>query len=112
VKYLALLAFLTLASSAFAAQASVSGKVADQDGAVFVNLPVVIRNMATHQKSEVKTTKAGMFGPVSLPAGVYRVEIRTNCVKRYSKEVTLSGTDHLQLDISLVTSCPQPAIVE
>jgi hypothetical protein len=101
-----------LGSLALAADTSISGRVKDPDGAVFENLTVIITNVATHKKSEARTTKDGVFGPIPFPPGVYKVEIHIDCFKRYSRTVTLSDVEPSRLDISLVRTCRQPAVVE
>ncbi len=68
-----------------AGEASISGKVSDSAGAVFDNLPVLIKSMSTHKKTVANTVKTGEFGPVPLPAGIYKVEIQIHCFKGYSK---------------------------
>ena len=112
LKYLVIMGIFAFAFPALAGGAAISGKVRDSGGGVFENLPVFITSVATHKKLEVRTTKAGVFGPVSLPEGVYRVEIRADCFKRYSKVVTLSGPEPIQLDIALVETCHEPTVVE
>jgi len=112
VKWWACFAILIFALPAFAGEASVSGKVSTTLGAVFENLPVVIKNVSTHKKVVTKTLKTGEFGPVLMPSGVYRVEIRTDCFKGYSKTISLSESESVRLDISLKETCSEPKTVE
>ena len=112
MKWWACFVILIYALPGFAGEASVSGKVTSSVGAVFENLPVVIKNVSSHKRIVAKTVKTGEFGPVPLPAGVYNVEIRADCFKRYSKTITLSESESMRLDISLSETCSEPKIVE
>ena len=106
------LATLLFVLPALAGETSISGKVSDSEGAVFGDLAVVIKNVSTHKRVVTKTVKTGEFGPVALPVGVYKVEIRADCFKRYSRTITLSGSEPVRLDISLKETCSEPKIVE
>jgi hypothetical protein len=97
---------------AFESEASISGKVSSSAGAVFGGMAVVIKNVSTHKRVVAKTVKTGEFGPVLLPAGVYKVEISPNCFKRYSRTITLSESESVRLDISLMETCSEPKTVE
>jgi|SRR5579863_2506232 len=112
MKRLVFFATLVFVLPALASEASISGKVSDSVGAVFENLPVVIKNVSTHRRVVAKTVKTGEFGPVLLPAGVYKVEVSPNCFKRYSKTITLSESEPVRLEISLKETCSEPKIVE
>jgi Carboxypeptidase regulatory-like domain len=100
-------AVLFLSSSALATDGSLSGTVKDPDGALFEKLPVVITSTSTRRKIEAETGKTGVFGPVSLPSGAYKVQIRTKCFKTYSTTVTVPEGEALRLDISLIRTCPR-----
>ena len=112
IKKVGVLATLLFVLPALASEASISGKVSTSAGAVFENLPVVIKNVSTHKIAVAKTVKTGEFGPVPLPVGVYKVEIRADCFKRYTRTITLSESESVRLDISLKETCSEPKTVE
>jgi hypothetical protein len=112
LRWWACFVILIYALPGLAGEASISGKVSDSVGAVFENLPVVIKNVSTHKRVVTKTAKTGEFGPVPLPVGVYKVEIRAHCFKRYSRTITLLESESVRLDISLKETCSEPKIVE
>jgi hypothetical protein len=103
---------LIYALPGLAGEASISGRVSDSAGAVFDNLPVVIKRASTNKKIVANTVKTGEFGPVSLPAGVYKVEVQIHCFKGYSKTITLSEGESARLDITLKETCSEPKTVE
>jgi hypothetical protein len=112
MKRLVFFSTLLLALPALASEASISGKVSDSSGAVFENLAVVIKNVSTHKKIVARTVRTGEFGPVLLPAGVYKVEVSPNCFRRYSTTITPSESESARLDISLKQTCSEPKTVE
>ena len=73
---------------------------------------IIVVNVANHRKVKETSTDAGTFGPVQLAPGVYRVEIKRHCFKKYSREVTLSGDQILRVDVALEKTCGPPAIMQ
>ena len=92
-KKIGVLAALFFALPALASEPSISGKVSDSAGAVFGNLDVVIKNVSNQSKTVTRTARTGEFGPLLLPAGVYKVVVSPRCFKRYSRTITLSGSE-------------------
>ncbi len=109
MKWHGLLAGVLIVSPCFG-QASISGRVLGPDGLV-QNVKVIVFNHGTHRKMNVIKTTTGMFGPMPLAPGSYRVEVRKRCFKKYSKEVTV-GEQLLWLPIALEKTCGPPSIVE
>ena len=93
------------------AQATVKGKIMEPQGAV-ADAKIVFTNVATHWKVKQKARFDGTFGPVELPPGVYKVEIKKRCLKKYSKDLTLSDKQFLWLDPWLERICGPPPIME
>jgi hypothetical protein len=98
---------LVLAASALASDASISGTVRDPNGALVVNEAVVVTNTATRKKVTIKTDEAGSFGPVSLPEGEYKIQVRARCYKPYTNTIKLADRQASQLDVKLLLSCPK-----
>ena len=106
-----LCAVFSLISLPCVAQATVTGQIMEPSGQV-VNAKIVFTNVATHRKVKQKSTFDGTFGPVQLPAGVYKVEAKKHCLKKYSEELTLSDKQFLRLVRWLERACGPPAIME
>jgi hypothetical protein len=109
VKWYGLLAGVLIVSPCFG-QASISGRVLGPDGLV-QNVKVIVLSHGTHQKVNVIKATNGMFGPVPLAPGSYRIEVRKRCFKKYVEEITV-GKQLLWLPIGLEKTCGPPPIVE
>lgn len=57
--------------------ASITGTVTDATGAVIPNATVTVRNEATGEERTTQTDSAGLYVVPSLPAGTYRVEVKS-----------------------------------
>ena len=70
-------------------------------GAVVFSLPIVFANANTGKKIQTRTGQAGHFGPISLSAGEYKVQITAPCFKPYSKAIEIADGQALHLDIKM-----------
>lgn len=94
-----------LASPLFA-KGAITGNVRDSTGAVLEGQEIVFTQTATHQKTRVTSNRDGDFGPLELPAGKYRLDIRAKCYRRYSKAVHVLG-EPIRIQVVLILSCPE-----
>jgi hypothetical protein len=102
VKYLALLGVLMLPTSVFA-QATLTGTVRDDSGAVLPGVTVEASSPALIEKVRTAVTDdAGLYRIVDLRAGVYTLTFSLpgfNVVKR--ENITLAGTQVLNIPIDM-----------
>jgi hypothetical protein len=96
-----LIALLTVAAAAQAPNASVSGKVTDQTGAVIPQATVVVTGPAG-QQTTATTDQAGAFAVHGLAPGSYSVAAQAKGFTRSQKDgVTLQAGQNLKQDFSL-----------
>src|SRR5262245_57129300 len=88
--------------------ATLQGRVIDPNGAVVPRVKVTVHSLATGVERTAQTDSEGVYQVAALPAGEYRVEVRSNgfqtqVVERLSVEVgrTVAQDFHLSVgDIS------------
>lgn len=80
-KALLLFAMLCLAPSIYAQQATLSGTVNDQHGAVVAGTQVIVTQKATSVSRETSTTDTGFFSIARLPVGEYEVKAKATGFK-------------------------------
>lgn len=99
--------FDTFAQTRFA---TVSGTATDGSGAVLVNATLVLSNVHTNAKYEVRTNQSGFFEFVGLPAGEYGFEARLPGFEALKDNVTLNVGESLQKSVTLRVGAVQEAI--
>jgi len=90
--------------------ASLTGRVADEQGRGVPSVAVVLVNEARQAKYEVKTNTGGQFEFVGLPAGDYGLEAKGNGFQGLKDVVTVSG-QNLQRNYTLKLGTLQETIV-
>jgi len=70
----AIILLITLGAFGQANTGSITGVVADQNGAVVPNATVNVTNQGTNEKRTVQADAEGRYEVPSLPTGVYSVE--------------------------------------
>lgn len=112
-----LVAFLAVTASiagfdalAQARFSTVSGTVVDQSGGVLVNASLVLSNLQTNAKNEVRTNPTGYYEFIGLPAGDYRLEARQLGFRPASEAVSIGVGETLQRNISLHVGAVQETI--
>src|SRR3989442_1665313 len=100
-----LLSLLILARPALAqSTASLRGAVSDEQGAPVAGAKVLVKNQATGEERTTQSDLRGEFQVVSLPVGVYRLEVRadgfqTKVVKDLRLEVAQTMVQNVRLAI-------------
>lgn len=80
---------------------TISGKVADSSGAAITAAKVAVVEQQT-QRYEVATNEAGEFTVPYLPAGVYKVEVKSPSFAEYRQvDIPLANAQSLRLNITL-----------
>ncbi len=95
-----------LGASAQTAFATFSGAVSDPMGGVLSQVTLVLTNVQSQAKHEVKSDQAGRFEFVGLPPGDYLIESRAIGFATLQGTVTLAGLNkqqNIKLDIGSVT---------
>lgn len=90
--------------------ATVSGTIVDQSGGVLVNATLVLSNLQTNAKNEVRTNQTGFYEFVGLPAGSYELEIRQLGFTPAREPLSLSVGEALQRNVMLPVSAVQETI--
>lgn len=81
---------------------SITGVIADQNGAVLPNATVTITNQGTNEKRNTQTDSAGRYEVPSLPTGIYTVEAVANGFKASTvKDLRLAVGEKARADVSL-----------
>jgi len=76
---------ISMATLAFAQndRGIIAGTVTDATGAVFPDVPVVAKNVATGAVYETRTTSTGDFTLAALPVGTYQITVTANGFEKY-----------------------------
>jgi TonB family protein len=90
--------FEAFAQSRFA---TVSGSITDQKGGVLADATIVLSNVNTKAKQEVRTNQTGYFEIVGLPAGDYALEARFIGFEPFRENVAVGVGESLQRNITL-----------
>src|SRR5580698_3945027 len=98
---------LALCATAFASDGSVSGDVREPDGTLAAEQSLVITNVATHTELKAKTDRIGRFGPISLPAGEYKLKIQAKCFKTTLYLFKIADGTAAYLNVPLERTCPK-----
>src|SRR2546423_912138 len=77
VLLIVLLLIVTIPSSAQTNRGGISGTVFDANGAVVSGASVVITNLGTNQRTELKTSNTGSYSANNLDPVTYRVEVES-----------------------------------
>ncbi len=82
--------------------ASVSGQIADVQGAAISQAQVTATNNATGVKTSAKTNSDGYYSLTNLPVGDYTVDVQTAGFEQYvRKGITLTTAQVLGLDVKM-----------
>jgi Carboxypeptidase regulatory-like domain len=98
------LASCIMTTVAFGAEGSISGTVKDPAQSVLPNVRIVVTNTRGGDKTEVRSGKAGDFGPIPLPSGEYEIQVTAVCFKPFSKIIQVSEGQDLHIDLLLDVS--------
>lgn len=90
--------------------ATVSGTIIDQQGGLLSNATVVLSNVATKAKHEVRTDQTGYFELVGLPAGHYTLEARFMGFEPFRVDLSVGVGESLQRNITLHIGAVQETI--
>ncbi|MGA9882656.1 MAG: carboxypeptidase-like regulatory domain-containing protein [Candidatus Acidiferrales bacterium] len=97
-----LLLFSALPAWAQAAGGSISGTVKDQSGGVVMGASVIVRNTATGVQRTTKTDSDGFYSFLSLPVGLYELDINQAGFKPYRRTgMMIDVNTQLQTDVDL-----------
>ncbi|MBI4485927.1 MAG: TonB family protein [Acidobacteria bacterium] len=102
----AIAGFEVFAQSRFA---TVSGTVVDQSGGVLV-ATLVVSNLQTNAKNEVRTNQTGFYEVVGLPAGDYELEVRQLGFQMVKEPLSLGVGEARQRNFTLQVSAVQETI--
>ena len=112
-----LVAFVALTASiagfeAFAQArfAIVSGTVVDQAGGVFRNTTLVLSNVQTAAKNEVRTNQTGFYEFVGIPAGDYHIEISRPAFRTVKDEISIGIGENIQRNFSMRIASVEEAV--
>jgi hypothetical protein len=106
---LAMAAFVLLPSTSFAqSTASIRGTVTDDQGGAIPAANITLRNQATGEERTTVSDRTGLFQIVSLPVGVYRLEVRADgfqarVLKDLRLEVAQTAVHNVKLAIGSMT---------
>jgi hypothetical protein len=95
---------LLSASAAFGqtAQATVTGTITDQTGAVLANAPVSVKNTETGQVYTAASSGTGNYTVTQLPVGVYNLTVTSPGFKTYEHDkFSLSAGQTVREDVAL-----------
>ena len=106
---LAMAAFVLLPSTSFAqSTASIRGTVTDDQGGAIPAANITLRNQATGEERTTVSDRTGLYQIVSLPVGVYRLEVRldgfqTRVLKDLRLEVAQTAVQNVKLAVGSMT---------
>jgi TonB family protein len=90
--------------------ATVSGTATDETGAVLANATLVLSNVQTNAKNEVRTNQSGFFDFVGLPAGQYQLEVTLLGFEPFRDGVSVGVGETLQKNVALRVGTVQEVI--
>ena len=90
--------------------ATVSGTATDETGAVLANATLVLSNVQTSAKNEVRTNQTGFFEFVGLPAGDYQLEVALLGFEPFRDSVRVGVGETLQKHVALRVGTVQETI--
>jgi TonB family protein len=90
--------------------ATVSGTATDETGAVLANATLVLSNVQTSAKNEVRTNQPGFFEFVGLPAGDYQLEVALLGFEPFRDSVRVGVGETLQKHVALRVGTVQETI--
>ena len=97
-----LIPVLAVPLSAQSVNATMSGIVRDQSGAVISNATVTLTNVGTNLSQTVKTNDAGEYNALNLPAASYRLEIDAPGFSHYvQKGIALDVNQKAKIDVAM-----------
>ncbi len=82
-------------------QASISGMVTDQQGAVVPSAKITASNTATHIRTETLSNASGIYILPNLPAGQYTLQIEAAGFRRALTQAALSTGQTMELNVKL-----------
>ena len=101
----AIILLITLGAFGQANTGSITGVVADQNGAVVPNATVNVTNQGTNEKRTVQADAEGRYEVPSLPTGVYSVESTASGFKNSTvKDVRLAVGEKARIDVAMNVS--------
>jgi hypothetical protein len=112
-----LLAFFTLvfqtglAAHAQNVSGSISGTVADSQGAVVPGATVSIRNPGTGNSRQVTANSVGRYAVPALPAADYRIEAEAPGFAKNVTNVSLAVSQDLVVDVTFVVAATQAQVL-
>lgn len=100
--HLAIAVFFAFAALAQSNTGSITGVVADQNGAVVANATVTITNVGTNEKRTVQTDSEGRYEVPVLPTGTYNIAATANGFKSATvKDLILAVGAKARADVTL-----------
>lgn len=90
--------------------ATVSGTATDESGAVLANATLVLSNVQTSAKYEVRSNQSGFFEFVGLRAGDYELEVRLPGFEPIKDAVSVGVGETLQKNVTLSVGSVQETI--
>jgi TonB family protein len=90
--------------------ATLSGTVVDQSGGVLANATIVLSNIQTNAKHEVRTNRTGYYEFVGLLAGNYELEVRQPAFQAMKEALSVGVGETLQRNVTLQIGAVQETI--
>lgn len=90
--------------------ATLSGTATDETGAVIDNAVLVLSNVLTSAKYEVRTSRSGAFEFIAVPAGQYSLEVRIRGFEPLKDALAVGVGESLQKNVVLKVGTVQETI--
>jgi TonB family protein len=90
--------------------ATLSGTVVDQSGGLLANATLVLSNIQTNAKYEVRTNRTGFYEFVGLSAGDYELEVRQPAFQAMKQALSVGVGETLQRNVTLQIGAVQETI--
>src|SRR5262249_22502514 len=111
LRLIVLLCTLAIILSAQSPQATISGVIADPQGAMMPNVDIIATDTATGVKTATRTNEAGFYSLRQLPIGSYTVSPSLTGFRPHVHEgITLTTGQALELNITLELGSVSDAI--